>query len=136
MIKIVAPDTTEYTLMSGDTHGDIIEESAFEHDDVRQKFPGVQGEAELPDRTGGRDLVCEVTITAADSATLNSNITTNNQYLNSVRGTLVVSGGISASYGNVTFKGFVKNREGILRDVSQSRVYCRGILRFRQHLQD
>lgn len=123
-------------LLSGNTHGDIVEATEYELSDIRQKFPGLQGEAELSDQTGGRDLVCDVTLIAADSSTLNATITANNQKLNSLRGTLVMSGNLSGSYGNVTFKGFSKNRDGIRRDAAQGRVYVRGVFRFRQHLQD
>ncbi len=136
MIKIVDSDGNDNILISDNSHSDLLEASEYELNDVRQKFPGLLGETELQDRPGGRDLAVQVWLFASDSASMNASIQTTNELLNKLTGTLVMSGNLSGSWKNITFKGFTKTNQGIRRDAAANRVYCQGVLKFRQHTQD
>jgi hypothetical protein len=133
MIKIVTSSGEEVTLLATDNHGDLIDSSEFDLNDVRQKFPGLNGEVELQDRPGGRDLAIEVTLFAGTSAGMNASIIANNRQINELQGTLSMTGNLVGEWENITFKGFTKTAPGIRRDVAGNRFFCEGMLRFRQH---
>lgn len=122
----------DYQFGGSSLHGDIVPVGSFEPKLLVENFFGVAGEAHLFGETGGRQLVCDYTLSGfEDTETLKSLLDEIDSNVGRLTGDLTIEVNISATYRYSTFLGL--ERAAMFYDGSGINNWCvHGRLHWRQ----
>jgi len=122
-----------YNIQPTEFHGTIQPVGRFDLNDIRGQFFGVDGEAEIRDKPNGRDLHCPCTYRDFDtSSELNDWLKELDSQINELTGTINMTGNMTVDYENCTFKGFLPDQTGVMKDKASDKWRVKGTLFWRQ----